>query len=354
VVRHARPTEAVEIREIDTPEVAAGSVRIAVSTASLNYGDIARCRGGVASVMAQPPFTLGMDVCGTVDAVAAGFEHLIGRRVVGITTMAMGGVADYALAPAASVFDAPPPLDDAHAAALTLPFHVSYLALVTRAKVQPGETVLVTAGASAVGSAAIQLAVAAGARVIALAGGAAKGELCGSLGAAASIDYTTEDVFDRVMVETDGRGVDVAVDLVGGAQTETIWTCMAREGRYLPVGFNDDPESGLTGRPLRKVSMANISVLGVLLSYNDVPLAVRKFGLNPFPPSTGAAVHAALSDLVKAGKIYPLVGQTIPIEEVGNALEAHERRATTGRTVVDLHAHAHAHATEADDGEETR
>ena len=89
--------------------------------------------------------------------------------------------------------------------------------------------------------------------------------------------------------------------MVGGEGTETIWTCMAREGRYVPVGFNDDPESGLTGRPLRKVSMGNISVLGVIMGYNEMPLDFRRFGLNMFPPWSVSEVHAALRELVTAG-----------------------------------------------------
>ena len=285
--------------------------------------------------MIPPPFTLGMDVCGVVEAAGEGGEHLLGRRVVGITTMALGGIAESALAPAHSVFDAPSELDDFEAAALTLPFHVAYLALHTRARLAGGETVMVLGGASSVGTAAIQLAVAAGADVIAVAGGE-KGQLCAELGASLVIDSTTDDVFDRVMTHTDGHGADVVFDLVGGAATETTWTCVARDGRYLPVGFNDDPQSGMTGRPLRKVATGNFSVVGVLLSYNEVPRQVRKAGLNPFPPATGAAVHAALCDLVTRGAIRPVVGRRIRIDEVGAALEEHEQRRTSGRTVVDL------------------
>ena len=303
VVRHGRPTEAIEVRDVPDPDVQPGFVRIAVSAASLNFGDIARCRGGVASVMAQPPFTLGMDVCGVVDAAGDGAEHWLGRRVVAMCAMAFGGLADVALAPATGVFDAPPELDDVEAAAFLLPFHATYLALHTRARLQAGETLLVVGGASALGTAAIQLGVAAGARVIAIAGGAEKGRLCKELGAELAIDHLSEDIFDRVMAHTGERGADVVCDLVGGPGTETIWTCVAYEGRYLPVGFNDDPESGLTGRPLRKVSMGNFSVHGVLLSYNLASLPMRKFGLTPNPPERGREAHAALCGLVTAGAI---------------------------------------------------
>ena len=116
--------------------------------------------------MAEPPFTLGMDVCGVVDAAGEGAEQWIGRRVVGITNLSLGGMAEAALVAGTAVFDAPPELDDVDAAAFTLPFHVSYLALHRRAALQAGEHLLVVGGASAVGTAAIQLGVAAGARVI--------------------------------------------------------------------------------------------------------------------------------------------------------------------------------------------
>jgi NADPH2:quinone reductase len=245
VVQHGEPSVAVAVEGIDTPEVTPGSVRVAVAAASLNYGDIARCRGGLASVMATPPFTLGMDVCGTVEATDTGLEHWLGRRVVGITAMAMGGLAEQAIVPATSLFDAPPELDDA---AFTLPFHVSHLALVRRAALRRGETVLVVGAASSVGTAAIQVGVAAGATVIASAGGLEKGKACLELGAAVAVDSTTEDLFDAVMAATGGQGADVIFDVVGGTGTEAVWTCIAREGRYLPVGFNDDVDGGMTGR----------------------------------------------------------------------------------------------------------
>ena len=169
VVRHASPSEAIEIQDVEVPDPGPGQVRVAVAAASLNFGDIARCRGGVAAVLGTPPFTLGMDVAGTVEAAGDGMEQWLGRRVVGICPQSLGGLAGHALA--APVFDAPPEYDDVQAAAFTLPFHVGWLALHERAGLRAGETVLVRGGASAVGTAAIQLAVAAGARVIAVAGG---------------------------------------------------------------------------------------------------------------------------------------------------------------------------------------
>jgi NADPH2:quinone reductase len=335
VLRHGRPAEVVEVQDIPVPDVDPDGVRIAVSAASVNFGDIARCRGGVASVMAQPPFTLGMDVCGVVEAAAPGAEHWIGRRVVAMCTMAYGGMAERALAPATGVFDAPPDLDDVEAAAFLLPFHTTHMAL-QRAGLRSGETLLVVGGASSVGTAAIQLGVAAGAHVIAVAGGPDKTELCRALGAEVAIDHQSDDVFGQVMAHTAERGADVVVDLVGGDGTEAVWTCVAYEGRYVPVGFNDDPEGGFTGRPLRKVAMGNFTVVGVMLAYLPESVGLRQFGLVPNPPQRGAEAHAALSRLVADGAIRPYVGRRIGLGQVAAALEDHEQRRTSGRTVVDL------------------
>ncbi len=335
VVRHGAPREAIEVGDVDMPIPGPGQVLVRVAAASLNFGDIARCAGGVAAVMAQPPFTLGMDVAGLVEASGEGMEEWQGRRVVGICPQSIGGLAEYALA--GPVFAAPETYDDVEAAAFTLPFHVAWLALHERAAVQRGETVLVRGAASAVGTAAVQLAVAAGARVIAMAGGVDKAKLCLDLGADLVVDTHEVEgaaIFDVVMDETAERGVDVIFDPIGGDLTETLWTCGTHGGRYLAVGFNDDPESGLTGRALRKLSMANMTAMGVLLAYLDVPRAFRQFGINPFPPATGARVHEALLELAAAGSIRPVVGKRVGLDGVAGALEEHAARRTWGRTVV--------------------
>ena len=337
VLQHGRPADVVAVEDdVPVPDVPPGCVRIAVSAASLNFGDIARCRGGVASVMAQPPFTLGMDVCGVVESAGEGGEHWLGRRVVAMCTQSLGGMAELAVAPVTGVFDAPPELDDVEAAAFLLPFHTTYLALHERARLQEAEYLLVVGGASALGTAAIQLGVTAGAHVLAVAGGPEKGDLCRSLGAEVAIDHTSDDLFERVMSGTGEHGVDVACDMVGGANTETVWTTMAYRGRYVPVGFNDDPDSGLTGRPLRKVATGNFSIHGVLLAYAEAPTALRRFGVQPNPPALGQKVHAALSSLVASGAIRPVIGRRIGMAEVAAALEDHAARRSMGRSVVDL------------------
>ena len=338
VLSHGRPAEVVRVSDVAVPEPGPGEVRVAVSAASLNFGDGPRALGGVAMAMLKPPFTLGMDVCGTVEAAGAGGEAWLGRRVVAMTKMALGGMADKAIAPVTGLFDAPAELDDAQAAGFLLPYHVSYLGLQVRARLQPGEVVLVTGAASGVGTAAVQVAAAAGAKVIALAGGPHKTAYCLAQGAAAAIDHHKDDLFDSLMQHSGGRGADVAFDLVGGELTDKIWTCMALEGRYLPVGFNDDAQGGFTGRPLRKVSIGNFSVLGVMLAYGVPVGPMRRMGMNFFPPEIGAAVHAALRALIAQGRIRPGVARRIRMHEVASVLEDHLARRTSGRTVVDIAA----------------
>ena len=335
VNRHGEPLEVLSVNDVEVPEPGPGEVLVKVAAAALNFNDILRCQGGLVSVPKQPPFTLGMDVCGTVEAAGEGAEQWIGQRVVGVSKDAFGGIAEYTTAPASGVFGAPPSLDDEAAAAFLLPFHTTYLAL-RRARLERDETLLVVGGASSLGTAAVQLGAAAGAHVIAVAGGPAKTELCRKLGAEHAIDHHDGDVFDQVMAHTGGRGADVVVDLVGGDGTELVWTCVAYEGRYVPVGFNADPEGGFTGRPLRKVSMGNFSVVGVMLAYLPESVGLRQFGLVPNPPERGTEIHGALCGLVAEGAIRPHVGRRIGLGQVAAALEDHEQRRTSGRTVVDL------------------
>ena len=335
VVRNASPRAALEVLEIPVPEPGPGQVRIRVCAGSLNWNDVDRCRGRVTSIPMPPPFTLGMDACGVVDAAGAGGERWVGRRVVAITQMAQGGLAEYALAPLASVFDAPDGLDDAEAASMLLPFHTTHLALFRQGRLAPGETLLVHSGASGLGSAAIQLGAAKGARVLATAGGPEKAKLCRELGAELAIDHRVEDFVEAVLDHTGDVGAQVICDLAGGDFVAKSWRCVAREGRYLCVGFADDPENGFAGRPLRPACAGNFSIVGVMLAYmSPVPPMVRRAGLNPWPREVAEEVDADLRRLLAERRIRPVVGQRVPLEEAGRALEDHEARRTLGRTVV--------------------
>src|SRR5580692_8464313 len=302
VTTHGSPGEVLAVRTVDEPEPGPGEVRVAVAAASLNFNDIDRCRGKLVSVPTPPPFTLGMDVCGVVDAAGEGAEQWLGKRVVAITKTALGGIAEFALAPAVSVFDAPEQLDDAEAAAFILSFQASHLALFRRGRLRAGETLVVHSAASGLGTAGIQLGKAAGARVLAVAGGPEKGALCTSLGADLVIDHLKEDFVESVLTATDDQGADVVYDLTGGDVAERSWRCTARGGRYLAVGFADDDENGMTGRPLRMACIGNIDIVGVMLAWVDgVDPGMRRFGFNPYGRDVADEVHANLLRLAAEG-----------------------------------------------------
>jgi NADPH2:quinone reductase len=335
VTRHGPPGEVLEVRTVERPEPGPGQVRVRVGAASLNFNDIDRCRGRLVSVPTPPPFTLGMDVCGVVDATGEGAEQWLGRRVVAIAADALGGIAEYAIAPAVSVFDAPESFDDAEATAFLLTFHTSYLALFERGRLRDGETLVVHSAASGLGTAGIQLGQAAGARVIAVAGGSDKTELCASLGADVVIDHTGEDFVEAVLAATGDIGADVVYDLAGGDFVERSWRCTARNGRYLAVGFADDDQNGMTGRPLRMACIGNIDIVGVMLAWvDDVDPGMRRFGFNPFGRATADAVHSELLVMAAAGRIRPVIGRRVAMDAAGAALDDHEARRSMGRTVV--------------------
>jgi NADPH2:quinone reductase len=337
VTAHGRPGEVLAIRTIDRPEPGPGEVRVKVAAASLNFNDIDRCRGKLVSVPTPPPFTLGMDVCGVVDAAGEGAEAWLGKRVVAITNTALGGIAEYALASVVSVFDAPEQFDDAEATAFLLTFQTSHLALFRRGRLRAGETVVIHSAASGLGTAGIQLGKAVGARVIAVAGGPDKGALCSSLGADLVIDHTAEDFVEAVLAATGDAGADVIYDLAGGDFVERSWRCTAHGGRYLAVGFADDDENGMTGRPLRMACIGNIDIVGVMLGWSEaVDPGMRRFGFNPFGRDVGEEVHADLLRMAAEGSIRPYVGRRVTMEEAGAALDEHEERRSLGRTVVEV------------------
>jgi NADPH2:quinone reductase len=337
VTEHGRPGQVLAVRSVDRPEPGPGEVRVAVGAASLNFNDIDRCRGKLVSVPTPPPFTLGMDVCGVVDAVGEGAEEWLGRRVVAITKTALGGIAQYAIAPAVSVFDAPDQFDDVEAAAFLLTFQTSHLALFRRGRLCRGETLVVHSAASGLGTAGIQLGRAVGARVIAVAGGPDKVALCASLGADVTVDHRQEDFVEAVLAATGDAGADVVFDLAGGDFVERSWRCTARGGRYLAVGFADDADNGMTGRPLRMACIGNIDIVAVMLAWAEsVDSGMRRFGFNPFGRDVADEIHADLLRMVAEGSIRPYVGRRVAMEDAGAALDEHEARRSLGRTVVEV------------------
>lgn len=337
VHRHARPTHALRLDDVEPLEPGPGQVRVAVATTVLNFNDIDGCYGRYRTVNPPLPYTAGMEVLGVVDRVGQGAEAWMGRRVMTMPDGAYGGYAEQAIAGLDMLFEAPELLSDRDAAAFFFPFHLSYLALHERARLQPGETVLIHAAAGGIGSAALQLANAAGARVISTAGSGEKVAFCKDLGSDLAIDYTSDDFVEHVMDATEGRGVDVVFDTVGGEVAERSWRCIARNGRHLMVGFSSGIKAEDEGFVPRPILFGNFAILGVLLAYTSDPVPIKRAtGFNLVPKEVGDEIQVALLELLAAGSIRPVVGKVVPFDQIPQALETFEARKTLGRTVVEL------------------
>jgi NADPH2:quinone reductase len=317
------PEAVMRPEEVAVPDPGPGEVRLRVHAASLNFPDVLMCRGDY-QVKPPLPFTPGAEVAGVVDAVGPGVDDAeIGRRVLAIPNFGPGGYAEYTTARfAGGVFPIPDAMPFAAASALHVVYQTGHLALHRRAQLRPGETLLVHAGAGGVGSAAIQLGLAAGARVIATAGGPEKVAVCRELGAQLAIDYRAEDFVEAVKAFTGGRGADVVYDPVGGDTYDRSTKCVAFEGRILIIGFTG---GRFAEARTNHVLIKNYSVVGV------------HWGLyNMMDPELVRATHDELVALFERGRIDPLISETVSLEDVPAALARLGSRATYGKVVCEL------------------
>ncbi|MBV8949316.1 MAG: NADPH:quinone oxidoreductase family protein [Actinobacteria bacterium] len=332
------PLDVLQLEDVAAPKPGAGEVQIEVAAVALNLNDLDGIHGRYRTVRPPLPYTPGMEVLGRVRAAGPGEDAWVGRRVVAVPSGAFGGYAEVAVAPAGMTFAMPDRIPLPDAAAILMPFHLAWLALHERARLRPGETLLVHAAAGGAGSAAVQLGVAAGARVVAIAGSAEKVALCRSLGAEVAIDHQATDFVDAVLDATDGRGVDVAFDSVGGAVTEDTFRCMAFNGRHVLLGFaagiEAEDERGLVPRP---IMFGNFGLFGVCLAYTPDPAAAKRAsGFNFLSTADGERIHGSLLELLERGTIRAVVGWDLSFAALPEALDAMQRRVTTGRTVVRL------------------
>lgn len=335
---YGRPTEVLHLDDVPIPEPEAGEARVRVRGIPFNLNDLERITGGNMMVRPELPYSPGMEVMGVVDACGAGAEPWLGRRVVATTKMAHGGFAEYAICPTVSMFDMPDSIPLPDAAALYFPFHLAWLGLYDRAALQPGETVLVHAAAGGAGSAAVQLAVHRGARVLATAGTDEKLELCRSLGADVTINYRSQDFAEVVLAETGNAGVDVVFDNVGEAVLEGSLKCTKYNGRYVMMGFASNKV--VADEPFlvpRRIALSNIKLCGVMLSYADPPTSEfikTAMGWNFVPAALGQHIMGEIIDMVLAKQVRAVVGRTIAFEDIPTEIEAMANRETVGRTVV--------------------
>jgi NADPH2:quinone reductase len=332
------PTKVLERQAVEVRPPEANEVRIAVEAFCLNFNDIDIIRGRYTTLPLDPPFVPGMESVGVVESAGPGAEHLLGRRVVGIPVMAHGGYASYAVVDAATTLDVPSTMAGADGAALHYPFHLGWFALHERARLQPGETLLVHAGAGGTGSGALQIGKALGAVVIATAGTDEKVAFCKELGADFALNYRDTDFAVAVEEITYGRGVDVAFDTVGGDVTVQTFRCMGFNGRHLIAGWSEDitMEDGAYITP-RAMAYGNFSLCGVCLVYVNDPVGTRRtLGFNWPSRGEGQQAHAHILELLRTGAIRTVIGRRLGFDEIPEALESMERRETTGRLVVEL------------------
>jgi NADPH2:quinone reductase len=338
--QYGHPLDALRLDSVPIPDPESGELRIRVQAIPLNLNDLERITGGNMMVRPELPYSPGMEVMGIVDACGSGTEQWLGRRVVAMPKGAHGGFAEFAVCPIASTFDMPETIPLPEAAALYFPFHLAWLGLFDRADLRAGETVLIHAAAGGSGSAAIQLAVNAGARVFATAGTDEKVELCRNLGAHVAINYTTTDFSEVVLAETSNQGVDVVFDNVGESVMEPSMKCTKYNGRYLMMGFASNKvvadEKFLVPR---RIALGNLKLCGVLLAYQPpdaLEFLKAGMGWNFAPQELGARIMQEITELVMAEKVKAVIGEVVGFEDIPTAMDAMATRKTAGRTIVML------------------
>ena len=306
--------------EIASKPPQAGEVRIAMRACGVNFPDLLMSRGQY-QFKPEPPFSPGMEVAGIVLDLGDGVSNFsVGDRVIARTMSQYPGFADKITLPADLLLPIPDGMDDVTAAAFFVTYFTSYNALIEKARLAPGETVLVHGAAGGIGLAAVQIALAQGAKVIATAGSSEKAEFLRNQGVAGVIDYGTEDIRDQVKNMTDGRGVGVVIDPVGGAAFDASVRCLAPGGRLLVVGFTSGTVSTA---PTNIILIKEISVIGI---------RAGEFALRH--PDKMHAAFSRMSEWFAQGKIRPEIAARFPMERASEALKALENRAAIGKVVV--------------------
>lgn len=310
--------DALVWKEVPTPTPGAGEVLIRIEAASLNFPDLLIVQN---KYQFKPPlpFVPGSEYAGIVEAVGEGVTQLrVGQRVACLS--GTGGFATHTVAKAALCLPLPPAFPAVDAAAFIMTYATSHHALLDRGALKPGETVLVLGAAGGVGTAALQIAKVAGARVIAAASSDEKCALCQRLGADATVNYSRDNLRDALKALTDGRGPDVIYDPVGGELAEPAFRSIAWRGRHLVIGFAAGPIPAL---PMNLPLLKGASLVGVF--WGD--FARRE-------PRANAAMLAELARWAAEGKIKPVIDRTMPMAELKAAYARMASRAVMGKLVM--------------------
>lgn len=307
----------MEVADVETPEPGEGEVRIEVEAAGINFADIMQRRGLYAGGP-EPPFVPGLEAAGKIDAVGEGVDREPGERVV--ASVRGGGYAEYVVADSRSLFDVPEGMSYSEAAAIPVQFLTAHSVLHEWGGLEEEERVLIHAAAGGVGTAAVQLADIAGAEVFGTASTQEKLDLASRLGADHTINYTEEDFAERVNEITDGEGVDLVLDGVGGDAFDGSFECLSHFGRIVAYGVaSSEVPSVNTPRLL----FSNYSVIG--------------FHLGQAMSHDASRIMPAIqevNELLSAGELEVIVNHEYPLEGAADAHAAIEDRETTGKVVL--------------------
>jgi NADPH:quinone reductase len=311
--------QALSWQDLPTPTPKAGEVLIAIKAASLNFPDLLIVQNKY-QMKPTLPFVPGSEYAGVIEALGEGVAHLkLGQSVACLS--GTGGFGTHTIASAALCMPMPTSMGFAEAAAFIMIYATSYHGLIDRAALVAGETVLILGAAGGVGTAAVQIAKAAGAHVIAAASSDEKCALCKSLGADETINYNTQDLREAIKAATGGKGPDVIYDPVGGDFAEPAFRSIAWRGRYLVVGFASSPQ--VPALPMNLPLLKGASLVGVF--WGD--FARRE-------PKANAAMMQILGEWYMAGKIKPVVDQTLPMSQLKAAFALMGSRSVMGKLVM--------------------
>ncbi len=310
--------DALNWKELPTPAPGPGEVLVEIKAASLNFPDLLIVQNKY-QIKPELPFVPGSEYAGTVQAVGEGVRHLaVGQNIACLS--GTGGFGTQTIAKAHLCMPLPAGFPFVDAAAFIMIYATSYHALIDRAALQAGETVLVLGAAGGVGTAAIQIAKQAGARVIAAASTDEKCALCSRIGADATINYQRENLRESLKALTEGKGPDVIYDPVGGDLAEPAFRSIGWRGRYLVVGFAAGPIPSL---PLNLALLKGASIVGVF--WGDY--ARRE-------PKANAAMMQTLATWYGEGKIKPVIDRTMPMSELKAAYAHMGSRGVMGKLVM--------------------
>jgi NADPH2:quinone reductase len=312
------PPESLVIEDIASPTPGKGQVVVSVKACGVNFPDILIIQGKY-QFKPPTPFSPGSEVSGIVKEVGEGVDTVkSGDRVIAFT--GWGGFAEEVVTEAAKLIKIPAALDFATAAAFTLVYGTAHHALKDRAQIRPGETLLVLGAAGGVGLAAVELGKVMGARVIAAASSDEKLAVCKQHGASDLINYSTENLRERIKTLTNGNGVDVIIDPLGGDYTEPALRSIAWKGRLLVIGFaaGDIPRI-----PLNLPLLKGCSIVGVFWG-----------SFTEREPQRNQQHLRELLTWLAEGKLKPHISATYPLERAADALNDLVNRNVMGKAVL--------------------